>query len=128
MISERDLQLAIVNAIVLCESSVLLNETLTSNQVEFTQERLHVQCKEYAPYRFQQWRFAVRADWYASSFTPSDGLVSCGKLANSGSRFYLTPNRRLAIKTISHRQLKFLLQVLPQYANHLQVNSSSKSR
>lgn len=56
---------------------------------------------------------------YRSSFSDPGYMVSFGALANSGSRFYYTADKRFIVKTIPYEQMKFLQSILHRYSDYI---------
>jgi len=86
---------------------------------------------DYAPSVFHQLRLQAGMDskTYMSSLDPAVFLknfasqkFSAGK---SGSFFCFSPDKKLAVKTVSHSETKLLVKILPHYYRHLQTFPSS---
>ncbi|KAJ3836608.1 SAICAR synthase-like protein [Lentinula raphanica] len=81
--------------------------------------------KDYAPWVFRSLRedyFHLDPADYLLSLTSKYILSELGSPGKSGSFFYFSRDYRFIIKTIHHREHKFLLRVLKDYYNHVSTN------
>ncbi|KAJ4485465.1 SAICAR synthase-like protein [Lentinula aciculospora] len=81
--------------------------------------------KDYAPWVFRSLRedyFHLDPADYLLSLTSKYILSELGSPGKSGSFFYFSRDYRFIIKTIHHREHKFLLGVLKDYYNHVSTN------
>ncbi|KIK66178.1 hypothetical protein GYMLUDRAFT_56012 [Collybiopsis luxurians FD-317 M1] len=81
--------------------------------------------KDYAPWVFRSLRedyFHLDPADYLLSLTSKYILSELGSPGKSGSFFYFSRDYRFIIKTIHHKEHKFLLHVLKDYYNHVQNN------
>ncbi|KAF5368824.1 hypothetical protein D9758_003034 [Tetrapyrgos nigripes] len=81
--------------------------------------------KDYAPWVFRALRedqFHLDPADYLLSLTSKYILSELGSPGKSGSFFYFSRDYRFIIKTIHHREHKFLLQVLQRYYEHVRSN------
>ncbi|KAF9068538.1 hypothetical protein BDP27DRAFT_1224210 [Rhodocollybia butyracea] len=81
--------------------------------------------KDYAPWVFRSLRedyFHLDPADYLLSLTSKYILSELGSPGKSGSFFYFSRDYRFIIKTIHHREHKFLLRVLKDYYTHVSTN------
>ncbi|KAJ8082019.1 Phosphatidylinositol-4-phosphate 5-kinase [Marasmius tenuissimus] len=81
--------------------------------------------KDYAPWVFRSLRedyFLLDPSDYLMSLTSKYILSELGSPGKSGSFFYFSRDYRFIIKTIHHREHKFLLRVLKKYYEHVKSN------
>lgn len=71
-------------------------------------------------------QYGSDGDDYYETFSPINELISCGALANSGARFFYTPDKKFILKTVSHKQVKFLLSIMGKYAEYMARTPDSK--
>jgi len=85
----------------------------------------------YAPKAFQE---IAEIDDYFKNFAQSldlkdnlSNILKSGlnKAGQSGEFFFFTNDSKFIIKTISNKELKLLLKILPKYVDHLKQNQSS---
>lgn len=80
---------------------------------------------DYAPHVFRRLRMEAKisATSYRDSMKQtSKERVSEGK---SGAFFYFTEDRKYVVKTMTHEELKFLLQILPKYYSYMKNNQNT---
>lgn len=108
-------------------------DELHAVRVDWASMNLNVEtrtsCKIYRPAQFQKLRSlyfsksksnADDADAvYQNAFAQDVPLIARGQLKHSGSRFFLTENRQFIVKTVSQRQVHFLLDILDHYEKYL---------
>ncbi|KAF9269565.1 SAICAR synthase-like protein [Marasmius fiardii PR-910] len=81
--------------------------------------------KDYAPWVFRSLRedyFHLDPADYLLSLTSKYILSELGSPGKSGSFFYFSRDYRFIIKTIHHKEHKFLLRVLKKYYEHVKSN------
>ncbi|KAG7095491.1 hypothetical protein E1B28_006230 [Marasmius oreades] len=81
--------------------------------------------KDYAPWVFRSLRedyFYLDPADYLLSLTSKYILSELGSPGKSGSFFYFSRDYRFIIKTIHHKEHKFLLRVLKRYYDHVKSN------
>ncbi|KAK7022833.1 Phosphatidylinositol-4-phosphate 5-kinase [Paramarasmius palmivorus] len=81
--------------------------------------------KDYAPWVFRSLRedyFHLDPADYLLSLTSKYILSELGSPGKSGSFFYFSRDYRFIIKTIHHKEHKFLLKVLRKYYDHVKSN------
>uniref|UniRef100_A0A0W0FSC9 1-phosphatidylinositol-4-phosphate 5-kinase n=1 Tax=Moniliophthora roreri TaxID=221103 RepID=A0A0W0FSC9_MONRR len=81
--------------------------------------------KDYAPWVFRSLRedyFHLDPADYLLSLTSKYILSELGSPGKSGSFFYFSRDYRFIIKTIHHKEHKFLLKVLRRYYDHVKSN------
>merc|ERR1719505_48000 len=81
---------------------------------------------DYAPQVFRYIREVICGlsnESYAHTFNTYDGCETLARESysegRSGSFFYFTCDSRFIVKTITHREAKFLLKILKNYVMHL---------
>ncbi|CAB1320928.1 unnamed protein product, partial [Coregonus sp. 'balchen'] len=77
----------------------------------------------YAPLGFRYLRemFGIRAEDYLYSLGNED-LIELSNSGASGSQFYVSSDDQFLIKTVQHKEAKFLQQLLPGYFMNLHQN------
>ncbi|PWN51732.1 SAICAR synthase-like protein [Violaceomyces palustris] len=80
--------------------------------------------KDYAPWVFRELReyFHLDPADYLLSLTAKYILSELGSPGKSGSFFYFSRDYRFIIKTIHHREHKFLRKILKDYHEHIKTN------
>uniref|UniRef100_A0A667XEX6 Phosphatidylinositol-4-phosphate 5-kinase, type I, beta b n=1 Tax=Myripristis murdjan TaxID=586833 RepID=A0A667XEX6_9TELE len=79
--------------------------------------------KTYAPLAFRYFRdlFGIKPDDYLYSLV-NEPLIELSNPGASGSLFYLTSDDEFIIKTVQHKEAKFLQRLLPGYYMNLNQN------
>uniref|UniRef100_A0A3B4USS7 Phosphatidylinositol-4-phosphate 5-kinase, type I, beta b n=1 Tax=Seriola dumerili TaxID=41447 RepID=A0A3B4USS7_SERDU len=79
--------------------------------------------KTYAPLAFRYFRdlFGIKPDDYLYSLV-NEPLIELANPGASGSLFYLTSDDEFIIKTVQHKEAKFLQRLLPGYYMNLNQN------
>ncbi|KAM9810921.1 phosphatidylinositol 4-phosphate 5-kinase type-1 beta [Neosynchiropus ocellatus] len=79
--------------------------------------------KNYAPLAFRYFRdlFGIKPDDYLYSLV-NEPLIELTNPGASGSLFYLTSDDEFIIKTVQHKEAKFLQRLLPGYYMNLNQN------
>ncbi|XP_019956496.2 phosphatidylinositol 4-phosphate 5-kinase type-1 beta [Paralichthys olivaceus] len=79
--------------------------------------------KTYAPLAFRYFRdlFGIKPDDYLYSMV-NEPLIELANPGASGSLFYLTSDDEFIIKTVQHKEAKFLQRLLPGYYMNLNQN------
>ncbi|ETV68003.1 hypothetical protein, variant [Aphanomyces astaci] len=104
----------------------------TDRHIKYTQiEEIPLSCSssaatvvfyDYAPHIFRFLRSCANisnASYRDSLQQTTKERVSEGK---SGAFFYFTQDRKYVVKTLTHEELKFLLQILPKYVTFMSAN------
>uniref|UniRef100_A0A7N6AG84 PIPK domain-containing protein n=1 Tax=Anabas testudineus TaxID=64144 RepID=A0A7N6AG84_ANATE len=83
--------------------------------------------KTYAPLAFRYFRdlFGIKPDDYLYSLV-NEPLIELVNPGASGSLFYLTSDDEFIIKTVQHKEAKFLQRLLPGYYMVRQINAPSE--
>ena len=96
---------------------IIGNELAPSSNYDF-------KFKDYAPAVFRELRENFHLDTadYLLSLTAKYILSELGSPGKSGSFFYFSRDYRFIIKTIRHREHKFLMKILKAYYMHVREN------